>query len=94
VGRSARRRRTAIGRAGSTNGNTATARLWGCKVEGNLDVQFHAFGAHSGPTLSGIAGIDNHVIIERHGVSKLIDLVAVDSSPADPSGSNTATVIR
>jgi hypothetical protein len=92
---------TALGRAGSTNGNTATVRLWGCKVAGNLNpfepstaVDFQAFGAHSGPTVSGIAGSDNHVIIELHGVSKLIDVVAVDSSPSDPSGSNTATVIR
>jgi hypothetical protein len=85
---------TALGRAGSTNGNTATVRLWGCKVAGNLNMDFQAFGAHSGPTVSDIAGTDNHVIIELHGVSKLIDVVAVDSSPSDPSGSNTATVIR
>ena len=85
---------TALGRAGSANGNTATARLWGCKVEGNLNMDFQAFGAHAGPSLSDIAGTGNHVIIELHGVSKLIDVVAVDSSPTDPSGSNTATVIR
>jgi hypothetical protein len=74
-------------------------RLWGCKVAGNLNpfepsmaVDFQAFGAHAGPTVSGIAGSDNHVIIELHGVSKLIDVVAVDSSLADLSGSNTAEV--
>ena len=71
-----------------------TVSLWGCKVAGNLNIDFQAFGAHAGPTVSGIAGTDNHVTIELHGVSKLIDVVAVDSSPADPSGSNTATVIR
>ena len=68
-------------------------RLWGCKVAGNQNIDFQAFGARSGD-LSGIAGIDNHTTIELHGLSKQIDVVGVDSSPVDPSGSNTATVIR
>ncbi len=84
----------AVSGAGNTNSNNVTVRLWGCKVAGNLNIDFQAFGAHSGPTVSGIAGTDNHVSIELRGVSKRIDVVSVDSSPEDPSGSNTATVIR
>lgn len=85
---------SAVSGAGNTNSNNVTVRLWGCKVAGNLNIDFQAFGAHSGPTVSDIAGIDNRVIIELHGVSKRIDVVSVDSSPEDSSGSNTTTVIR
>ena len=85
---------SAVSGAGNTNGNTVTVSLWGCKVAGNLNIDFQAFGAHAGPTVSGIAGTDNHVTIELHGVSKLIDVVSVDSSPGDPSGSNSVTVLR
>jgi hypothetical protein len=85
---------SAVSGAGNTNSNNVTVRLWGCKVAGNLNIDFLAFGARSGPTVSGIAGTDNHVIIELHGVSKRIDVVAVDSSPEDPSGSNSVTVLR
>ena len=85
---------TSLRTAGSTSRNTATVRLWGCKVAGNLNIDFLAVGAHAGPTASGIAGTENHVTIELHGVSKRIDVVTVDSSPEDPSGSNTVTVIR
>ena len=41
-----------------------------------------------------IAGIDNHVTIELHGVSRKIDVVAVDSTPFDTTGTNTVTVLR
>jgi hypothetical protein len=85
---------SAVSGAGNTNSNNVTVRLWGCKVGGNLNIDFQAFGAHSGPTVSGIAGTDNHVSIELHGVSKRIDVVSVDSSPEDPSGSNSVTVLR
>ena len=43
---------------------------------------------------SRVAGIDNHGIVELHGVSKKIHVEGGDSSPADPSGTNTLTVIR
>jgi len=79
--------------AGTTSSNTVIVRLWGCKVAGNQNIDFLAFGAVSGnPSL--IAGIDNHTTIELHGVSRRIDVVGGDSSPVDPSGSNTLTIIR
>ena len=83
---------SAVSGAGNTNSNNVTVRLWGCEVAGNLNIDFQAFGGHSGAT--GIAGTDNHVSIELHGVSKRIDVVSVDSSPEDPSGSNSVTVLR
>lgn len=80
----------------TTSSNTVTMMLWGCRVAGNVvaadDIDFLAIGARSRDR-SRIAGIDNHVTIELHGVSKQIDVMAVDSSPADPSGSNTVTVL-
>ena len=84
--------------ANSTSSNTVTVRLWGCRVADNqsitrTDFDFQAFGARSGAP-SGIAGTDNHATIELHGVSAHVDVVAVDSSPEDPSGSNTVTVLR
>ena len=85
---------SAISGAGNTNSNNVTVRLWGCKAAGNLNVDFQAFGAHAGPTVSGIAGIDNHVRIELHGVSKRIGVVSADSSPENPSGGNSVTVVR
>ena len=68
-------------------------RLWGCKVFGNQDVDLEAVGALSEAS-SGIAGINNHVRIDLHGVSTQIDVVAVASEPMDPTGTNTVTVIR
>jgi hypothetical protein len=44
--------------------------------------------------MSGIAGTNNHVTVALRGVSSQIDVVAVDSLPEDPSGSNTVTVRR
>ena len=81
------------GMAPITSHNTAVMRLWGCKAEGNQHSDFEAYGARSADP-SRIAGVDNHTVIELHGVSKRIDVLSVDSSPVDPSGSNTARVIR
>jgi len=78
----------------ATSNNSITVRLWGTKVAGNQNVDFEAFGAWSGAGLPGIAGTNNHVTIELHGVSKQIDVEAVASQPPDPTGSNTVTVIR
>jgi hypothetical protein len=78
---------------GTTSRNTAVARLWGCKVEGNQNIDFQAFGAGSTHP-STIAGVDNHTTIELQGVSKKIAVVGAHSSPVDPSGTNTLTIVR
>jgi len=77
--------------------NTVSVSLTGSKVFGNEDVlgnvvNFEAFGAiHT--ALTGIAGTNNHVTITLRGVSRTIDVIAADSVPVDPSGSNTVTVL-
>jgi hypothetical protein len=83
----------ALSLAGTTSSNTVLVRLWGCKVAENQNFDFQAFGARSRDP-SMIAGTNNHATIELHGVSEQINVVGGDSSPVDPSGSNTLTIIR
>src|SRR5262249_19217282 len=77
----------------ATSDNSVQVWLTGSKVLGNQVVDFEAFGAIQ-TALSGLAGTNNHVTIALRGVSTQIDVVAVDSLPVDPSGSNTVTVRR
>jgi hypothetical protein len=77
----------------TTSHNTVIVRLWGCTVSGNQRVDFEAWGARSSDP-SRVAGVDNHATIELHGISKQIGVTGGNSSPADPSGTNTLTVIR
>jgi len=79
--------------ANATSDNTVFVALWGSKVSGNLGVDFQAIGANQNPR-SGLAGTNNHVTIELHGVSKQIDVQATASLPAEAAGTNTVTVIR
>lgn len=67
--------------------------LWGSKVSGNLGVNFEASGARKDAP-PGVAGTNNHVTIELHGVSKQIDVLATASLPFEAAGTNTVTVIR
>jgi hypothetical protein len=82
------------GAAHSASNNTVRVALWGTKVSGNQNVDFQAYGARSIAVPSGVAGSDNHVTIELNGVSKQIAVDAINSLPADPSGTNTVAVIR
>ena len=77
----------------TTSHNSVVVKLWGCKVTGNQRVDFEAWGARSSDP-SRVAGVDNHAVIELHGVSKQIDVAGGNSSPDDPSGSNTLTIVR
>ncbi len=77
----------------ATSDNTVSVSLTGSKVSGNQVVDFEAFGAIQ-TALSGIAGTNNHVTIALRGISRQIDVVAVDSEPEDPNGTNTVTVVR
>lgn len=76
-----------------TSSNRVTVALWGSKVADNLGVDFEAVGARQ-DALSGLAGTNNRVTIELHGVSKQIDVLATPSVPVDPAGTNTVSVIR
>jgi len=79
--------------ANLTSDNTVFVALWGSKVSNNLGIDFRAVGANQG-TLSGLAGTNNHVTIELHGVSKQIDVQTTMSLPFEAAGTNTVTVIR
>ncbi|HEU5258351.1 MAG TPA: hypothetical protein VFU28_20330 [Vicinamibacterales bacterium] len=87
-------------KANATSQNIVSVALWGSKVSGNSGdfqacisgIDFQAYGACSGTT--NTAGHDNHATIELHGVSALVDYVAADSVPDDPSAGNSVTVIR
>lgn len=80
--------------ADMTFNNTVTVRLWGTKVYGNQNIDFQAFGSRSLANPPVLGGTNNHAVIKLHGVSKKIDVVAIDSSPTDPNNTNTVTVIR
>ena len=70
--------------------NKVLVRLFGCTASGNQLGNFRAFGARS---TGGIAGTNNTVTIERHGVSTQIQVDATDSEPPEPAHTNTVTVI-
>lgn len=74
--------------------NSVDVRLWGVRVSGNQNIDFQAFGSRSLADPPALGGTDNHARIELHGVSKMIDIVAVDSSPEDPNHTNTVTIVR
>lgn len=78
----------------SASHNSVTVQLWGTMVSGNHNVDFQAFGARNTGNPPGPSGVDNHTTIELHGVSKQIDVVAVNSLPLDPTGTNTVTIVR
>ena len=87
------------GEPDSTSGNTAIVRLWDCQIAGNHlegreDFEFQAFGARSELDPPALAGTNNHALVQLRGISALVEVVAVDSEPPDPSGSNTVTVVR
>jgi hypothetical protein len=75
-----------------TSSNTVVMRLTGCRISGNRGVDIEAWGAHSSNPSS--FGVHNRVLIELRGVSEQADVEGGASWPADPSGSNTLTVIR
>jgi hypothetical protein len=81
------------GAANTTSGNIVTVRLWGARISDNHHFDFEVFGARSSANPPGVAGTDNHAFVELHGVSNLGEIAAVDSEPADPAGTNTATVV-
>ena len=78
----------------SASHNSVTVQLWGTMVSGNQNADFRAFGARNTGNPPGVSGVDNHTTIELHGVSKQIDVVAVNSLPLDPTGTNTVTILR
>jgi hypothetical protein len=74
------------GGANVASNNTVYVALYGSKVSG----KFQAFGAFREETTPGIAGTNNHVTIELHGVSAQLN---VERPPDDPANNNTVTVV-
>src|SRR5262249_54528560 len=73
--------------------NTVLVSLSGSTVARNQFGDFDAFGALQ-TALSGIAGTNNRATIALRGVSTKTNVIAVDSSPVEASGSNTVSVTR
>ncbi len=82
----------AAGTPNSASANTLIVRLWGCPFYGNQNVDFQAWGARANTIPVGTAGTYDTTTIDLQGVSKLVNVVAVDSSPVDPTGTDTVTV--
>ena len=72
--------------------NKVFVNLFGCTASNNSLGDFKAYGARSIPPV-GIAGTNNKVTIERHGVSTQIAVDATDSEPPEPAHTNRVTVI-
>ena len=81
----------ALGLTNVASDNTVLVGLGGCTLSGNENRDFEAFGARS---TAGIAGTNNKVTIELKGVNKHTEVVATDSQPFEPAGTNRVTVIR
>jgi hypothetical protein len=75
----------------ATSDNNVSVALWETEVAGNDRVDLEALGADLN-ALHGIAGTNNHAVVELHGASTKIHVVGTSSRPADPTGTNTLTV--
>ena len=82
------------GVANSASHNSVSVSLWGTKISGNQHIDFEAYGARSVANPPGISGVDNHVAIELHGVSKQLEVTTTNSLPTEPAGTNTVTIVR
>jgi hypothetical protein len=80
-------------------GNTVLVRLWASRIAGNQigeeDVDFKAYGVRWPTSIesTNIRVLNNHALIELHGVSKFIEVTAFDSKFQDLTGTNRVTVV-
>ena len=72
--------------------NRVFVNLFGCTASNNTQGDFKAYGARTIPPV-GIAGTNNVVTIERHGVSTQIQVDATDSEPPEPAHTNRVILI-
>lgn len=79
--------------ANTTSNNTVHVELWGVKISGNQVDDLAVFGAWKAAP-PGVAGTNNHSTLILHGVSKQTEVVQAASTPTEPAGTNTVTVIR
>jgi hypothetical protein len=78
-----------------SNNNTVNVHLWGCRMSGNELWDLAAIGARSAPESLGSPGVNNHVTVTLNGTGTkpLVEFFA-NSIPADPTTTNSVTVIR
>lgn len=94
------------GAPNTTSGNATIVRLWDVIIADNVSTDnegkdFLAFGARSELVVPAgadpadyLAGTDNHALIQLRGLTEVGEVVAIDSEPADPNGTNTVTIVR
>jgi hypothetical protein len=90
------------GAPGSSSRNTVVIRLWDVIFADNEGNDFQAFGARclqlsadgEETVCEELAGMDNHALIQLHGLNASLDVIAIDSEPPDPNGTNTVKVVR
>jgi hypothetical protein len=81
---------TTPGVSNSAFSNAVHVAIWGTKFDDNAALDLEAWGAKS--LMTGIAGADNVVTIDLHGVSGQARTLAHDSVPDDAAGTNRATI--
>jgi hypothetical protein len=81
------------GAANTASNDTVIVRLQDVEIAGNL-YQVVAFGAVSLLDPPAPAGTNDHALIQLRGTTAAVDVVAVDSVPDDPTGTNKVTVVR
>jgi hypothetical protein len=78
--------------AGQTSDNGVRASISGTRFEDNQDTDVRAWGARTSAPLP--AGTKNIVSVDLHGVSAQAITAATDSEPAEPAGTNRATIAQ
>jgi len=82
---------TPPGTANSEASNAVRVSIWGTRFDDNAALDLEAWGAKS-LTTTGLAGTENVVTIELHGVSAQARSFAHDSVPDEAAGTNRATI--
>ncbi|MGB7068020.1 MAG: hypothetical protein WBD22_00820 [Pyrinomonadaceae bacterium] len=87
--------RLATGTSGAS-GNTVNAKLFGCRMSGNVVVDLLAVGGRSLNPAFISTVFNNRVVLEMKGIPLKDDVVEffADSVPDDPASNNSVTVIR
>jgi hypothetical protein len=90
------------GTPGSSSRDTVVVRLWDVTFADNDGSNLQAFGARCRQlsddgletVCEDVAGTDNHALLQLRGLNTSLDVIAIDSEPEDPNGTNTVKVVR
>ena len=78
--------------AGQTSDNSVRVSISGTRFDANQDTDLRAWGARTNAALP--AGTNNVVSVDLHGVSAQAVTAATGSVPAEPAGTNRATIVK